>query len=78
MRTLLKSDPQVLKPYMNITVQKGAQVMWTKKIFSLLFIVLTLLTLITACATTGDKNPLRYEPENLPADHRPPPASGGP
>jgi predicted small lipoprotein YifL len=52
--------------------------MWTKKIISLLFLSLTLLTLITACATTGDKNPLRYEPENLPADHRPPPASGGP
>jgi predicted small lipoprotein YifL len=52
--------------------------MWTKKILSQLLISLTLLTLITACATTGDKNPLRYEPENLPADHRPPPTSGGP
>ena len=38
--------------------------MWTKKILSLLFIALTLLALITSCATTGDKNPLRYEPEN--------------
>ncbi len=51
--------------------------MWTKKILSLLLIILTLLTLI-ACATTGDKNPLRYEPTTLPADHRPPPTSGGP
>jgi predicted small lipoprotein YifL len=52
--------------------------MWTKKILSLLLIILTLLMLLTACATTGDKNPLRYEPGNLPADHRPPPTSGGP
>ena len=52
--------------------------MWTKKIPSLLFIFLTLLMLITACATTGGKDPYRYEPENLPADHRPPPTSGGP
>jgi hypothetical protein len=52
--------------------------MWTKKILSLLFIFLTLLMLITACATTGNKDPFRYEPENLPADHRPPPTSGGP
>jgi predicted small lipoprotein YifL len=63
---------------MNILVQKGDQAMWTRKILSMLFIVMTLLTLITACATPGDKNPLRYEPENLPADHRPPPTSGGP
>lgn len=52
--------------------------MWTKKILSLLLISLTLLALLTSCATTGDKNPLRYEPANLPADHRPPPTSGGP
>ena len=63
---------------MNIEVQKGAQAMWTKKILSLLLISLTLLTLVTSCATTGDKDPLRYEPENLPANHRPPPTSGGP
>jgi predicted small lipoprotein YifL len=52
--------------------------MWTKKLLSLLLIILTLLMLLTACATTGDKNPLRYEPTTLPADHRPPPTSGGP
>lgn len=47
--------------------------MWTKKILSLIFMALTLLVLITSCATTGpgDKNPFRYDPENLPADHRP-------
>jgi hypothetical protein len=52
--------------------------MWTKKILSMIFIAMALLTLITACATTDSKHPLRYEPENLPADHRPPPTSGGP
>jgi hypothetical protein len=59
-------------------VHGGVEAMWTKKILSLLFIALTLLTLISACATTGDKDPFRYEPENLPAGHRPPPTSGGP
>ena len=52
--------------------------MWTKKIISMIFIAMTLLMLITACATTDGKHPLRYEPANLPADHRPPPTSGGP
>ena len=54
--------------------------MWTKKILSLLLMFLTLLSLLASCATTGpgDKNPFRYEPTTLPADHRPPPISGGP
>jgi hypothetical protein len=52
--------------------------MWKKKTLSLLLIAVTLLSLIGACATTGDKNPVRYEPTTLPADHRPPPTSGGP
>jgi len=52
--------------------------MLTKKIVSLLFTVLALVALLTACATTDGKHPLRYEPSNLPADHRPPPTSGGP
>jgi len=52
--------------------------MWTKKVLSLILTILTLLMLLTACATTGDKNPFRYEPENLPSNHRPPPTSGGP
>jgi len=52
--------------------------MWTKKMISMIFIAMTLLTLISACATTDGKNPLRQEPANLPADHRPPPTSGGP
>ena len=52
--------------------------MWKKKILSMIFITMALLVLITACATTDNKNPLRYEPGNLPADHRPPPTSGGP
>ena len=52
--------------------------MWKKKILSMIFMAMTLLVLITACATSDNKNPLRYEPENLPADHRPPPTSGGP
>jgi len=52
--------------------------MWKKKILSMIFIAMTLIALITACATTDSKNPLRYEPENLPANHRPPPTSGGP
>ncbi len=58
--------------------KKGGEAMWKKKILSMIFIAMTLLVLITACATTDNKNPLRYEPENLPADHRPPPTSGGP
>ncbi len=52
--------------------------MWTKKIFSMMLIILTLLTWLTACATPGDKNPFRYEPTTLPPDHKPPPTSGGP
>jgi hypothetical protein len=52
--------------------------MWTKKIVTLLLTVAAVLTLLTACAGTDGKHPLRYEPVNLPADHRPPPASGGP
>ena len=52
--------------------------MWKKNILSMIFITMALLVLITACATTDNKNPLRYEPTNLPADHRPPPTSGGP
>ena len=52
--------------------------MWNKKIVSLLLTLIALVALITACATTDNKNPLRYEPGNLPADHRPPPTSGGP
>ena len=52
--------------------------MWTKKIVSLLLTVAAVLALLSACATPDGKHPLRYEPANLPADHRPPPASGGP
>ena len=54
--------------------------MWTKKLLSLLLIAISLLSLVSACATTGqeDTNPLRYEPTTLPPDHRPPPTSGGP
>jgi hypothetical protein len=52
--------------------------MWTKKILSLLLILLTLLSLIISCATTDSNHPLRYEPTTLPPDHRPPPTSGGP
>jgi len=47
--------------------------MWKKNILSMIFITMALLVLITACATTDNKNPLRYEPTNLPADHRPRP-----
>jgi len=49
-----------------------------KKTASLLLTALALLMLLSACATTDGKHPLRYEPTNLPADHRPPPTSGGP
>ena len=52
--------------------------MWTRKIVSLLLTLIALVALLNACATTDGKNPLRYEPTNLPADHRPPPTSGGP
>ncbi len=52
--------------------------MWTKKILSLLLIVLTMLSMLAACATADKSNPLRYEPTTLPPDHRPPPTSGGP
>jgi len=52
--------------------------MWKKKILSMIFIVTTLVVLITSCATTDNNIHLRHEPENLPADHRPPPTSGGP
>ena len=52
--------------------------MWTKRIVSLLLTFAAVLALLTACATTDGKHPLRYEPTNLPADHRPPPTSGGP
>ncbi len=54
--------------------------MWMKKTLSLLFIMLSLLVMLSACASTGpgDKNPFRIEPTNLPPDHRPPPTSGGP
>jgi hypothetical protein len=54
------------------------EAMWTRKIVSLLLTLIALVVLLTACATTDGKHPLRYEPTNLPADHRPPPASGGP
>jgi len=50
----------------------------SKKMASLLLTVLALLTFLGACATTDGKHPLRYEPTNLPSDHRPPPTSGGP
>jgi hypothetical protein len=51
--------------------------MW-KKIASLLLTVAALVALLSACATTDGKHPLRYEPTNVPAGHRPPPTSGGP
>lgn len=49
-----------------------------KKMALLLMTVIALLMFMSACATTDGKHPLRYEPTNLPADHRPPPTSGGP
>lgn len=52
--------------------------MWTKKIVSLLLTFIALIALLTACATTDGNHPLRHEPSTLPADHRPPPTSGGP
>jgi hypothetical protein len=45
--------------------------MWTKKVVSLLLTVAALLVLLTACATTDGKHPLRHEPAPLPADHKP-------
>ncbi len=49
-----------------------------KKMASMLLVIIALLTFLSACAATDGKHPLRYEPTNLPADHRPPPTSGGP
>ncbi len=49
-----------------------------KKMASLLLAVIAVLTLLSACAATDGKHPLRYEPTELSPGHRPPPTSGGP